>query len=35
MNLLKDSCTVKPSSVGEPEVYLGADISKAFYLESS
>ena len=35
MNLLKESYKVKPSSIGEPKVYLGADISKAYYLDGS
>ena len=35
MNLLKDNYTVKPSSVGEPKVYLGADISKVYYPDGS
>ena len=35
MNLLKENYTVKLSSIGEPKVYLGADISKAYYLDGS
>ena len=35
MNLLKENNTVKPSSIGEPKVYLGADISKVYYLDGS
>ena len=31
MDSLKDAYTVKPSSIGEPIVYLGADISKVYY----
>ena len=30
MNLLKQNDTVKPSSIGEPKVSLGADILKAY-----
>ena len=35
MNLLKENYTVKPSSIGEPKVYLGADILKAYYSDGS
>ena len=35
MNLLKENYTVKPSSIGEPKVYLGTDISKAYYSDGS
>ena len=35
MNLLQKNYTIKPSSIGEPKVYLGADISKAYYLDGS
>ena len=35
LNFLKDNCTVKPLSIGEPKVYIGADISKAYYLDGS
>ena len=35
MDLLKERYTVKPSSIGEPKVYLGADISKAYYSDGS
>ena len=35
MNLLKENYTVKPSSIGEPKVNLGADISKAYYSDGS
>ena len=35
MDLLKEKDTVKLSSIGEPKVYLGADILKAYYLEGS
>ena len=31
MNLLKENYTVKPTSIREPKVYLGADILKAYY----
>ena len=34
-NILKESYMVKPSSNGEPKVYLGADISKAYYSDDS
>ena len=35
MILLKDIYTVKPSSIGEPKVYLGVDISKEFDSDDS
>ena len=35
MDLLKDTYTVKSSSIGEPKVYLGADISKVYYHDNS
>ena len=35
IDLLKDTYTVKPSSIGEPKVYLGADISKVYYHDNS
>ena len=35
IDLLKENYTVKPSSIGEPKVYLGADISKAYYSDGS
>ena len=35
MNLLKENYTVKPSSIGEPKVYLGADILKAYDSDGS
>ena len=35
MDLLKDTFTVKPLSIGEPKLYLGADISKVYYHENS
>ena len=34
-SLLKENYTVKPSSIGEPKVYLGADIWKAYYSDGS
>ena len=34
MDLLKENYTVKPSSVGEPKVYIGADISWCGYFKS-
>ena len=35
MNLLEENYTVKPSSIGEPKLYLRVDISKAYYLDGS
>ena len=35
MDLLKDTYTVKPSSIGQPKVYLGVDINKVYYLDGS
>jgi hypothetical protein len=35
MDMLEEKYTVKPSSIGEPKVYLGADISKAYYPDGS
>ena len=35
MNLLKENYTLKPSSIREPKVYLGADISKSYYPDGS
>ena len=35
MNLLKENYTVKPTSIREPKVYLGADILKAYYSDGS
>ena len=35
MDLLKDTYMVKPSSMGEPKVYLGADFSKVYYHDNS
>ena len=35
MDLLKSSYTVKPSSIGEPKNYLGADINKVYYSNNS
>ena len=35
MNLLKENYTMKPSSIGEPKVYLGANILKAYYSDGS
>ena len=35
MDLFKDTSTVKPLSIGEPKVYLGADISKVYYHDNS
>ena len=35
MDLLIETYTVKPSSIGEPKVYLGADISKLYYHDNS
>ena len=34
MDLLKDTYTVKPSSIGEPKIYLGADINKVYYSDN-
>ena len=31
MDTLRDNYTVKPSSIGEPKLYLGADVNKVFY----
>ena len=35
MDLSKDTYLVKASSIGEPKVYLGADISKVYYHNNS
>ena len=35
MDLLKDTYTVKPSSIGEPRLYLGADMRKVYYNDDS
>ena len=35
MDLLKSTHTVKPSSIGEPKNYLGADINKVYYSNNS
>ena len=35
INLLNENYTVKPASIREPKVYLGADISKAYYPDGS
>ena len=35
MDMLESKYTVKPSSIGEPKVYLGADIGKAYYPDGS
>ena len=35
MDLLKNTYTVKPSSIGEPKIYLGADINKVYYSNNS
>ena len=35
MTLLKENYTVKPSSIEEPKVYLGADISEVYYSDGS
>ena len=35
MNLLKENYTIKPSSIGEPKVYHGADKMKAYYPDGS
>ena len=31
MVTLRDNYTVKPSSIGKPKLYLGADFNKVFY----
>ena len=35
MDTLRDNYTVKPSSIGEPKLYLGANINKVFYPDGS
>ena len=35
MNLLKENYIVKASSIGEPKIYLSADILKAYYSDGS
>ena len=35
MDLLRENYTVKASTIGEPKVYLGADISKVYYSDGS
>ena len=35
MYTLRDNYTVKPSSIGEPKLYLGADVKKLFYPDGS
>ena len=35
MDMLEDSCTVKPSIVGDHNVYIGADIVKIYYRDGS
>ena len=35
MNLLTENYTVKTSGIGKSKVYLGADISKVYYLDGS
>ena len=31
MDTLRDNYTFKPSSIGKPKLYLGADVNKVFY----
>jgi hypothetical protein len=35
MKMLKEKYTVKPASIGEPKIYLGADIGKVSYADGS
>ena len=35
MDTLRDNYTVKPSSIGEPKLYLGSDVRKVFYPDGS
>ena len=35
MDTLRDNYTVKPSSIGEPKLYLGANVNKVFYPDGS
>ena len=35
MEMLKEKYTVKPASIGEPKIYLGADIGKVSYADGS
>ena len=35
MDVLEESYTVKPSSIGQPKLYIGADIDKVKYPDGS
>ena len=35
IDTLRDNYTVKPSSISEPKLYLGADVNKLFYPDGS